>query len=94
MTQAKLSSIVKIVTVFATIFLLVLVCIVCYQYVRINSLSSKSASLDAKIAELSITQANLEEGIEIRSTDAYVEQQAREQLGMIKSDGEVVYVVK
>lgn len=94
MTQAKLSSIVKIVTVFATILLLVLVCIVCYQYVRINSLSSKSASLDAKIAELSITQANLEEGIEIRSTDAYVEQQAREQFGMIKSDGEVVYVVK
>lgn len=94
MTQAKLSSIVKIVTVFATVLLLVLISIVCYQYVQINSLSSKNALLDTKIAELSVTKVSLEEGIEIRSTDAYVEQQARENLGMIRSEGEIVYVVK
>jgi len=60
--------------------------------VKVNTLSSKSALLDTKISELSVTKANLEEGIEIRSTDAYVEQQARENLGMIKSEGEIIYV--
>ena len=92
MTQAKLTQIVKIVTVFATIVLFALICVAFYTHIKLNSLSSKNALLDTKINKLSVTQTSLENGIESRSTDAYVEQQARENLGMIKSDGEVVYV--
>jgi len=92
MTQAKMAQKVKIITVFATIFLFVLICVAFYTHIKMNSLSSKNALLDTKIAELSVTKSNLETGIEARSTDAYVEQQARENLGMIKSKGEVVYI--
>jgi len=92
MTQTKLTQIVKLITVIATIVLFALVCVALYLGVKVNTLSSKSALLDTKISELSVTKANLEEGIEIRSTDAYVEQQARENLGMIKSEGEIIYV--
>lgn len=92
MTQARLTQVVKLVTVIATIVLFALVCVAIYLGAKVNSLSSKSTLLDTKISELSVTKANLEEGIEIRSTDAYVEQQARENLGMIKSEGEIIYI--
>ena len=93
MTQAKLAQIVKFITIVASVLLFALVCVIGYQYVTLGDLSSKNALLDTKINELSVTKANLESGIEVRSTDAYVEQQARENLGMIKIDGEVVYIV-
>lgn len=93
MTQAKLAQTVKLITVLASVLLFALVCIIGYQYIKIGTLSSKSAMLDTKINELSVTKASLESGIEARSTDAYVEQQARENLGMIRVDGEVVYIV-
>lgn len=92
MTQAKLAQKVKVITVFATILLFVLICVAFYTQIKLNTLSSKNALLDTKINQLSVTKANLEEGIESRLTDTYVEQQARENLGMIKSDGEVVYI--
>ena len=92
MTDARLAQRVKLITVFATIFLFALICLAFYTHIKLNSLSSKNALLDTKINELSVTKASLEEGIENRSTDAYVEQQARENLGMIKSNGEVVYI--
>ncbi len=92
MTQARLAQRVKIITVFATILLFALVCVAFYTHIKLNSLSSKNALLDTKINELSVTKASLQEGIETRSTDAFVEQQARENLGMIMADGEIVYV--
>ncbi len=93
MTKAGLAQKVKIICVCATILLFVLAVIITCQYVKIGRLSSQSAMLDRKINELSITKSKLEEGIEIRSSDAYVEQQARENLGMIK-DGEDVIIIK
>ena len=94
MTQAKLAQTVKMITVIASVLLFALICIVCYQYVRLNNLSSKNALLDTQIAQLSVTKVNLENGIEARSTDAYIEQQARENLGMIRVDGETIYVIE
>ena len=92
MTQSKIAQLVKTITVFATVLLFALISVVCYQYIRVSKLSSKLDVLDTKIIQLSVTKANLEEGIETRCTDAYVEQQARENLGMIKVDGEKVYI--
>jgi len=92
MTHAQLEKRVKIITVFASIFLFALICLALFTQFKLNALSSKNALLDTKINELSVTKVSLEEGIETRSTDAYVEQQARENLGMIKSEGEVVFI--
>lgn len=94
MTQAKLQSIVKLITVIATVFSFVLICIVVFQYAKMGSLSAKNASLDKQIESLSITEQELRDGINRRGSDAYIEQQAREQLGMIEENGETVYVVK
>ena len=47
--------------------------------------------LDANIEMLMATKTDLENGIAERNTAEYVEEQARENLGMIK-DGELVYV--
>ena len=92
MTFAKTRNYVRLITVVASLVLFFLVCLGVGLYIRAAHLSSKSASLDNKIAELSITQASLEAGIKTRSSDAYIEQQAREQLGLIKNNEEV-YVV-
>ena len=92
MVQAQIARKIKLITIFATLFLVLLLGIVGFQYIKMNSLAKKQSMLDTKIAELSVTKTRLEEGIEIRSTDAYVEQQARENLGMIKDD-ESVYII-
>ena len=92
MIQAKAARMVKLVTIFATLLLIVLLGIVGYQYIKMNSLSKQNVALDTKISQLSVTKTRLEAGIEARSSDAYVEQQARENLGMIKDD-ESVYVI-
>ena len=92
MVQAKLARMVKLATIMATLILIVLLGIVGYQYIKLNSLAKKESALDTKISQLSVTKTRLENGIEIRSTDAYVEQQARENLGMIKDD-ESVYII-
>lgn len=94
MTQGKLLQRVKMITVFASVLLFALIGVVGYQYIKLGMLSKREDALDAKIGSLSVTQANLESGIDARSSDAYIEQQARESLGMIKSEGEVVYVSK
>lgn len=92
MIQAKAARMVKLATIFATLLLIVLLGIVGYQYIKMNSLSKQNVALDTKISQLSVTKTRLEAGIEARSSDAYVEQQAHENLGMIKDD-ESVYVI-
>lgn len=94
MTKAKLTNIIKLVTVVASVLLLVLVCIIIYQYARLGSLSRKSAALDAQIEQNSVTEAELREGIARREDPSYIEQQARENLGMIEEEGETLYIIK
>ena len=92
MTRMNAVKKVKLITICATIFLFAMIVLSVSLYIHANQLAAKSASLDKKIEELSITQISLEEGIKTRSSDAYIEQQAREQLGMIKDDEEVFVV--
>ena len=92
MTNSKARKMVKLITIFATIFLFAMIVLSFGLYIHAGQLSAKSASLDKKIEELSITQISLEEGIKTRSSDAYIEQQARDQLGMIKDDEEVFVI--
>ena len=92
MTGSKALMKVKIITVCASIFLVALIILSFGLYIHAGQLAKKSMDLDKKIEELSITQISLEEGIKTRSSDAYIEQQAREQLGMIKDDEEVFVI--
>ncbi len=92
MTGSKAAKMVKLITVLATIFLFALIVLSFGLYIHAGQLSAKNASLDKQIEDLSITQIALEEGIKTRSSDAYIEQQAREQLGMIKDDEEVFVI--
>ncbi len=91
MTKARLEQIVKIVTVVATLVLVFVTVLSVSLYIKAGVLSSKSKSLDKEINKLSITRAEIEQGIELRNSDAYIEQRAREDLGMIKDD-EMLYI--
>lgn len=92
MTKAKLERTVKLVTALLTVVLCFLVVLGFSLYIKASVLSKKNASLDRQINELSITKAGLEAGIEMRKSDAYIEQQAREQLGMIRDD-ETIFII-
>lgn len=93
MTKAELTRIVKLVTVVATVLLFIVACLAVGLCIKESNFQNQISSLDLQLKDLSITEVSLTEGIEIRSTDAYVEQKAREDLGMIQS-GEVIFVVE
>lgn len=91
MTKTRLENIVRLVTILATLFLVIMTVLAISLYAKAGVLASKNASLDKQIENLSITRAELEQGIAIRKSDAYIEQQAREDLGMIR-DNETLYI--
>lgn len=91
MTKTRLENIVRLVTILATLFLVIMTVLAISLYAKAGVLASKNASLDKQIEKLSITRAELEQGIAIRKSDAYIEQQARENLGMIR-DNETLYI--
>ena len=93
MTQSKLTNMVKLITAIATALLLILICIIIYQYVKIGSLNSRSSALDKQIEQNSVTETELREGINRRSSDAYIEQQARESLGLVEEEGDNIYIL-
>lgn len=93
MTKSKLAFYVKLVTCLMTALLLLLVVIVICQTATLGRLNASSEALDKQIEQNSITKAELEAGIELRSDEAYLEQQARENLGMVEQDGETIYVI-
>ncbi len=91
MSPYMVKRVVGIVTVVATIVLVCMVSVVIGQCVQLNKLNNQSKLLETRIEKLMATKTELESGIEYRSSDTYVEEQARENLGMIK-DGEVIYI--
>lgn len=91
MTKTRLENIIRLVTILATLFLVIMTVLAISLYAKAGVLASKNASLDRQIENLSITRAELEQGIAIRKSDAYIEQQARENLGMIR-DNETLYI--
>lgn len=93
MLTKKGRQIVKIVTSCATVLLIALIGVVVYQYVKINKLEKTTEKLDSQIIELQNQRTNLEEGIKNRSTNTFVEDCARDYLGMLR-DGEVVFIIK
>ena len=61
------------------------------QELRMNSLDEENAALEAQLDLLKLQQATLEGDLENRSSDAYIERVAREELGFVKK-GEIKFV--
>lgn len=91
MTTQKLKQVVRLSTIIVSVFVAVMVCIISYQCIKIGVLQRKSRNLDKMSANLSQQQAQLQKDIDIHSTDAYVQQTAREQYGMVKP-GDTLYI--
>jgi cell division protein FtsB len=92
MTQRKLKRIIKMVSALVTTFVVVAVCVITYQCIKINVLSARSKKLDNLSATLTAEQSSVDAQIGINQTSTYQEQLAREKYGLIK-DGETVYIV-
>jgi len=91
MSPYMVKRVVGLVTVVATIVLFCMVTLVVSQCVQINKLNRESKMLDKKIERLMASKTDLLDGIDYRNSEEYIEQQARENLGMIK-DGEIVFI--
>ena len=87
----KLKRKIKLVTVLTTIVVALLVCIITFTTIKIGVLNSRIAELDAMSANLTKQQTQLENGIALRETGSYVEQEAREEYGMALP-GDKIYV--
>ena len=91
MSPYAVKRVVGFITVIATVVLVFVSTLVVSQCIQINKLNKESKLLDLNIERLAAEKTDLLNGIDYRSSAEYVEQQARESLGLIK-DGEVVYI--
>lgn len=91
MEHKKFTKIVKIATICATCFLVIMLGIIIGQYIKLGNLKRQENELDTTLASMNEQRLSLEQGISNRMSYAYLEQQAREQLGMIK-EGETLYI--
>ncbi len=93
MTSQKLKRTVKLITILTTMVVAVLVCVITFTTIKIGILNNRIQELDRLSASLTQRQTQLENGISIRETGSYVEQEAREELGMAKP-GDKIYTTK
>lgn len=82
---------VKLITTIATCLLVVLVGVIIGQYVKLGRLNKQNQALASELASKQAYRQQLSEGITSRKSSAYLELQAREQLGLLK-DGETLYI--
>ena len=91
MSPYAVKRIVGISTVVATMLLVFIVGVVLVQSIQLTKLNKESRLLDLNIERLIASKTDLENGIKERNTEEYIEEQARENLGMIK-DGEIIFI--
>ena len=91
MSPYMVKRIVGMATVIATMVLTFMVAVVIVQSIQLSKLNNEARMLDANIEQLIASKVNLEAGINERLTEDYIEEQARENLGLIK-DGEVIFI--
>lgn len=87
----KLKRKIKLITVLTTIVVAVLVGIISFTTIKIGVLNRRIKELDDMSASLTNQQTQLENGIALRETGSYVEQEAREEYGMAMP-GDKIYV--
>jgi len=92
MTERQ-AGIVRILTVAAITLIVVLVISLIASVATVGSLRARKRSLQRQYSALTARNKSLEGEIGYKSTDAYIEQYAREVLDMIKR-GEKVIIIK
>ena len=93
MTQNALNSRLKKITVIASLILFSLVLIIVIQYIRLGNLKAEAKKLEETKANYEQQINDLNEGNAERGTRSYVEQYARDEMGLIR-EGETVYNFK
>lgn len=83
MQEKQTMFIVKLVTTIATLLVVVLVGVVTAQTIKMKNLQKKQQSLDEQIVLLESQMSELENGIVNRSSSIYIEEVARNDLGML-----------
>ncbi len=83
----KLESII----VGSLIALVAVVCVAVYSFISLGRARYKNAEYDRMIASLNAQKSAIEQNIDYVNSDEYLEELARNHLGMIK-DGETLYV--
>lgn len=78
--------------VLLLIFLVYFVYTFTAQQLKINDLKRQEMELSREIERLSAERAELQREIELLNTDSYIEELARDQLGLVKP-GEILYKV-
>ena len=87
----KFKNMVKLITVCATCFLVIMVVVVFAQQIKIKNLARKETALANELAQLQSQKVSLEKGVSERESDAYIEKEARDRLKLI-ADNEVIYI--
>lgn len=93
MTEKKMVALVKISAVVACLILCACIVLLVSQLIYKNELKNKTESLHAELVYLQSQQNELNDYIEYKNSTEYVEQYAREVLGMTK-EGEIKFVPK
>ena len=91
MSTEKLTKIVKIVTVCATVFVFLLVSIIVAEYIKINSLNRQIDDITTEIDALSQSKSELDKNMDYHLSQTYIEDYARRELRML--DNGEVYIV-
>ena len=91
MSPYAVKRVVGIATVVATMLLVFIIGVVTVQSIQLTKLNRESRLLDQNIDRLIASKTDLENGINERNSEEYIEEQARENLGMIK-DGEIIFI--
>lgn len=81
------------IIVSCLIVLVAVVAIAVYSFIALGKVRNKNAKYDELIAQLKAEQVALEDNIDYVSSPEYLEEQAINNLGMIK-DGEKIYIYK
>lgn len=87
-----MKKIVKTVTMIATVAMLIVCGVLFYQLIRIASLKKIDAELNARILELQAIETSINDGISMRESDSYKQQEIRDSLGMIKGDEKIIII--
>ncbi|SHM21658.1 cell division protein FtsL [Caldanaerovirga acetigignens] len=83
---------IKIGRVLFLIFLIYFIYTFAVQQFKINDLRRQEVELSSEITRLSAEREKLKKEIELLNTESYIEELARDQLGLVKP-GEILYKV-
>lgn len=87
-----MKKIIKVVTICATIAFIVVCGVLFYQLLKISSLKKTDAELSARMKDLQAIETSINDGIAMRESDAYKQQEIRDRLGMIKDDEKIIII--